>query len=242
MNHTMKHLPLVMALLLLTACKSPRPEEPPASMAEGTFTYSLPCKVININSTKPGKALLCIWLHGGVHVRSLHNLLEHNHLDCAEADDRIVDYLRRSGEKAIVLMPLCYRAVDENVTEWNKCWTEVKWMIDEYIAAGCIDEDRIYLTGASDGGAGTWDFVEEHGEIFASAMPMSCSRPRKSSIPVYFFNTSDERDCTEDVKALNEAGSNIYYKYSPDYLHGDDYKECTDELLGRLFSHRRRHE
>lgn len=232
----------VLLLSIAVSCATP-PEgassaEP--SQSETVFTYSLPCKVVNLNQDKPGKSLLCIWLHGGVHDRKLHNLLKVNHLDMAEADDKIVDYLRRSGEKAVVLMPLCYKAIDPECTEWAKCFIEVKAMIDEYVGQGLVDERRIYLTGASDGGTGTWDYAEAHGELFAAAMPMSCGRPRMTDIPVYFFNTGDESDCTEKVAALNEKGCHITYKYGASYKHGGDSEECTDELLSLFFSHRRR--
>ena len=112
--------------------------------------------------------------------------------------------------------------------------------MDDYISKDMIDTNRIYLAGSSDGGRGTWDYVESHEEIFAAAMPMSCERPRPCSIPVYFYNTSDEDDCTAVMDSLRAAGyTNISYKRCWDQPHGGDAAECTVEMLDKFFGHRK---
>lgn len=230
---------IILSLAVLVASSCSGNSNSMNSVPAGTITYAIPCKVTSINPEKEGKALLCIWLHGGVKDRKLHNLLDFNHLDCCDADERIADYLSRSGEKAIVLCPLCYRAVDPECCTWNDCWVEVKKMIDDYVEAGIVDPHRIYLTGSSDGGTGTWDYAQFHGNEFAAAIALSCGRPRKTDIPIYFFNTASERDYTEEVSALRAEGyTNIQYKHCPEYRHGGDSAECTDELLKEFFSFR----
>lgn len=209
------------------------------AMPEGEFVYNLPCKTVYLNQQKEGKSILFIWLHGGVGDRDLHDLSQFNHLDCVEADDLILSYLKDEGIKAIALFPVCYKANIDHCIAWRDCYDDVKRIIDGYVDKGQVETSRIYLAGASDGGAGTWDYVEAHEELFAAAMPMSCARPRKCNIPVFFFNTASEPDCTTQVESLNAQGCHIQYKHCSQYNHGGDSAECTPELLERYFSCRK---
>ncbi len=65
-----------------------------------------------------------------------------------------------------------------------QCTTSVGWdndarvdqtvaIIDGLVAARPVDTDRIYLTGISGGGGGTFKFLARHPTRFAAAMPMS---------------------------------------------------------------------
>lgn len=205
-------------------------------MPNGEFTYNLPCKVVNINQETEGKSLLFIWLHGGVCDRSLHDFVGFNHLQCSSADDSVLNYLQGKGLKSVVLFPICHKAEIVNCVTWKECYADVKNIIDDYVNKGIVDPERIYLAGSSDGGDGTWDFLEINEKLFAAAMPMSCGNPRKASIPVYFFNTKSEPDCTDKVNLLNNDGCKIEYKYCPQYEHGGDGAECTHEFLDRFFA------
>ena len=205
-------------------------------LPEGEFTYNLPCRVVYIHQEKEGKSVLFVWLHGGVHDRRLHDFGEFNHLQCTEADDNILKYLREKEVKSIVLFPICHKAESVNCVTWKDCFTDIKWMIDDYINKDLVDSKRIYLGGSSDGGVGTWDFLEIQENLFAAAMPMSCANPRKTSIPVYFFNTNSESDCSDRVNALNKQGCKIEYKHCTQYKHGGDGDECTFDFLDMFFS------
>ncbi len=205
-------------------------------LAEGEFTYNLPCKVVNIHQEKEGKSILFIWLHGGVYDRKLHDFSGFNHLNCTNADDNILKYLQGKGIKSIALFPICHKAVQANCVTWKNCFNDINCMIDDYVNKGIVDPRCVYLAGSSDGGLGTWDYLEEHSDLFAAAMPMSCDNPRKTSTPVYFFNTKSESDCTEQVCSLNMLGCKIEYKHCIQYKHGEDGAECTPKLLDRFFS------
>lgn len=209
------------------------------SIPEGEFVYNLPCKVVGINQDKPGKSILFLWLHGGVSDVAKHSLFEFNHLDCCAADDSVLNYLTKKGVKAIALFPVCHQASVEHAVSWYDCYSDVKAIMDAYIDKGYVDTDRIYLAGSSDGGVGTWDYVEHYPDYFAVAISQSCSRPHPTDVPVYFFNTSSESDATEAVKELTDQGCPIYYKRCPDVKHGGDAKECTEEFLDKFFSYRR---
>ena len=209
-----------------------------AAMPADTLTYNLPCQVISIHPEKPGKALLFLWLHGGVRDRKIHSYFKHrNHWDNCAADDSIINYLRRHDIKAIALLPMCHKADSTQCVYWDACYDDVKHMIDNLVNKGLVDAQRIYVAGSSDGGRGTWDFVAQHPEVFAAAISMSCSEPQMTSVPTYFFNTADEDDCTLLVDKLRRNGANILdYRYCPHYRHGGDAALCTDELLSKYFS------
>jgi poly(3-hydroxybutyrate) depolymerase len=46
-----------------------------------------------------------------------------------------------------------------------------RWL-NEVVAGSRVDEDRVYLTGISMGGFGTWDWAAEHPERFAATVPI----------------------------------------------------------------------
>ena len=236
----------VFALLFAACCNGEKCEkvndesvESQVVLPEGEFTYNLPCKVVYVNADKPGKAILWLWLHGGVHDRPKHDMFYHpNHFDCCDADEYILQYLKDSGTKAVALFPVCYKADNPNTIKWIDCYNDVKHIIDDYAAKGLIDTDRVYVTGSSDGGRGTWDYVSQHPEVFAAAISMSNANPVSVEVPTYFFSTSGEGDCTERVKELQTAGANIVkYQYYSDQQHGGDAIACTPELLKEFFSH-----
>lgn len=227
---------------LLVSCGGSKTEKQNSlqSLENGEFIYNLPCKVVNIHQEKEGKSILFLWLHGGVHDTAKHNLFGFNHLDCCAADDSVLNYLQKKNIKAVALFPVCHKSELDHPVAWRDCYDDVKHIIDDYVNKDLIDTNRIYLAGSSDGGVGTWDYVETHGDLFAVAMPMSCGRPRKTSIPVYFFNTDSEDDCTELVKELVDEGNEIYYRHCAEYKHGGDAAECTEEFLDKFFSYTRK--
>ena len=240
--YIMKFLFLAISMLLMAACCNNHQEscdnkKTEVVLPEGEFTYNLPCRVVHINADKPGKAIVWLWLHGGVRDYKKHDFFEFNHLDCCDADEIILKYLKDNGIKAIALFPVCHKANNPEPVTWIDCYDDVKHIINDYVNKGLVDTKRIYVTGSSDGGRGTWDYAEHHPEMFAAAIAMSCSEPRKVDIPIYFFGTSDETDRSEEIARLIEQGVNVKYKYCLEYKHGGDAAECTPELLQEFFSY-----
>ena len=93
----MRYLYFVAVTLILAACGNNKNngENNGVILPEGEFTYNLPCKVVYVNADKPGKAILWLWLHGGVHDRPKHDIFYHpNHFDCCDADEYILQYLK----------------------------------------------------------------------------------------------------------------------------------------------------
>lgn len=209
-------------------------------MTAGVFTYNLPCKVEYIHPEQKGKAIMVFWLHGGVHDQRSHDLLsDYNHIDRYRnvGYNGIRTYLQMSCTKAVFLVPICHKAVSPSCVSWIDCAYDIKHIIDDYVAKGIADADRVYLLGSSDGGSGIWDLVEQHGDWFAAAMPMSCSRVRMTKVPIYFHNTSSDGDVSAYVDAVKAQGANITYQHHPKLRHGQDEKYCDMEHLMQLFSH-----
>ena len=199
------------------------------------FTYNLPCKVHNINTELPGKAILVFWLHGGVRHQDWHDFSAENHMAWVKADEYIISYLEQAKEKAVFIIPICHKANKKDCVAWIDCAYDFKQMIDDYVNNELVDRNRVYIIGSSDGGAGVWDLAEQHGDWFAAGMPLSCSRARKTSIPMYWHSTQSEGDQTAQASNLNSHGCKIEYEYHPDVSHGGDEIACQD--LSRLLSH-----
>jgi predicted esterase len=55
---------------------------------------------------------------------------------------------------------------------WKQHIPNLKKIIDDLIATGKVDPQRIYITGFSMGAQGTWQFLQQYPDFFAAAIPM----------------------------------------------------------------------
>lgn len=129
-------------------------------------------------------------------------------------------------------------------------------LLDEVVSHYRVDEDRIYVTGLSMGGAGTWTIATATPERFAAIVPICPARslPNKAQeikdLPIWAFHgTKDNRvpieRTIEMVNALKKCGSNVRFTVYPeprDPLHPHDcWTETYEnpELYEWLLSHQR---
>ncbi|HKE49751.1 MAG TPA: malectin domain-containing carbohydrate-binding protein [Rhodanobacteraceae bacterium] len=94
-------------------------------------------------------------------------------------------------------------------------------IVDQIAATYNIDPDRVYVTGLSMGGMGTWSAVTAEPGRFAAAVPMSGNgdtNPAGSvaSIPFWFFHAANDGTVGVEgsdnlVAALRNAGGNVIY-------------------------------
>jgi len=102
-------------------------------------------------------------------------------------------------------------------------------VIDSLLATLPIDRSRIYITGFSMGGAGTWHMIAQRPTIFAAAVPV-CGRghaelaPKMKDVPIWNFHGA--RDTVEPVtssrvmiEALVKAGGSPRHTEYPDLEH-----------------------
>jgi predicted esterase len=113
-----------------------------------------------------------------------------------------------------------------------------------------VDRKRVYLTGISMGGFGTWEYVSRRPELFAAAVPMAgYSDPsqvdRFAKIPFWIFHGgADEANPVQGSRTmaalLQKAGADVRYTEYPDTRHGDSFKKAWAEpdLLPWIFSQR----
>lgn len=98
----------------------------------------------------------------------------------------------------------------------------VKELIDQLVATGNIDTRRIYITGLSMGGFGTYGIVSLYPDLFAAAAPI-CGGAVLGDVPKYgkklpfwvFHGSADNvvpaQLSRDAVQALTEAGGKVKY-------------------------------
>ena len=94
-------------------------------------------------------------------------------------------------------------------------------LVDQVAATYNIDPDRVYVTGLSMGGMGTWSAVTAEPDRFAAAVPMSGNGDTNpagavASIPFWFFHAANDGTVGVEgsdnlVAALRNAGGNVVY-------------------------------
>lgn len=162
---------------------------------------------------------------------------------------------------AFVLVPQCPK---------DKKWVEIDWsspapvapedpgstqklllsMIDSIEKEFPIDADRIYLTGLSMGGYGTWDLITRHPGKWAAAAPI-CGGGDKAKaaaakgVPTWVFHGSADNvvkpiRSQEMVDALKAAGSPIAYTEYAGIAH-DSWSSAFSEpnYLAWMFAQKR---
>ena len=112
-----------------------------------------------------------------------------------------------------------------------------------------IDENRLYLTGFSQGGMGTWSFIKHYPNKFAAAAPLSgfFKGPQNKKeaealkhIPIWIFNGDSDRGINGSrisYKALKAVESNVtYHEYENQGHVIDDFAYFTTGFLDWMFS------
>ena len=138
-----------------------------------------------------------------------------------------------------------------------QCPAEQRWtpfvlsgMLDSVISKYSVDEDRIYLTGLSLGGFGTWDWAMYEPRRFAALVPI-CGKgePRYAEkikhIPAWVFHGAKDTGVPlsgslDMVQALEKAGGKPKFTVYPDAGH-DSWTETYNnpELYKWLLEQKR---
>lgn len=81
---------------------------------------------------------------------------------------------------------------------WDRTDTLIRRMVDNLVSTLPVDPQRIYLTGYSMGGIGSWDTASRHPGLFAAVLPIAArkepgpSQCNMSDIPVWAFHGSND--------------------------------------------------
>jgi predicted peptidase len=122
-------------------------------------------------------------------------------------------------------------------------------ILDEVQKTYKVDSRRIYLTGLSMGGFGTWSLAAAHPNKWAAIAPICGGGNPKSAekiknIPCWCFHggsdpTVKAQRSREMIQALKEAGGDPRYSEFPYVGHNSwDPAYATQELYGWFLSHR----
>lgn len=102
-------------------------------------------------------------------------------------------------------------------------------LIDDLLSTYRIDPDRVYLTGLSMGGYGTWALAAAHPEKFAAAVPICGGGDpglagSLKNIPLWVFHGAKDTvvrpgESERMVEAVKKAGGNVKLTIYPDKAH-----------------------
>lgn len=202
------------------------------SNSDGILRY---CQGV-YNEDQPGKPAILVFLHG-IGERGDDNLA------CIRlAVPDIVKQIMVARQKVVLLVPQCpgdqlwstrhFGGPEAKLTEKPRpALGMVPVLIQKKIKEFDADPDRIYITGLSLGGYGTWDLMERYGtRLFAAGITCSgggdpAQAEKMKDLPIWIFH--GEADPTLPVMlsrrmyaALKEVGSDtVFYKEYPGVPH-----------------------
>jgi predicted peptidase len=114
-----------------------------------------------------------------------------------------------------------------------------------------VDKDRIYLTGLSMGGYGTWALATAYPERFAAIVPIcGGGNPQQAArlkeIPTWVFHGGKDpvvpiQQSEEMVTALKAAGGNVKFTVYPEAGHDSWVQAYNDPELFKWFLAQSRH-
>lgn len=126
-------------------------------------------------------------------------------------------------------------------------------LLDEIETKYHIDQDRVYLTGISMGGTGTWTLAIDHPERFAAIAPV-CGRViltlayRIKDMPIWVFH--GDKDNTVNIsfsvdmiaKLKSEGAKNVEFTIYPGAGHSiGDTTYSNPKLYEWFLAHKRKH-
>jgi predicted peptidase len=132
----------------------------------------------------------------------------------------------------IVVMPQC-----PNDVWWDKAIADFETALGSAEKEYNIDPERVYMTGLSMGGFGTWMYGAMHPERFAALMPLCGGGkpedgPALAKTPIWAFHGDQDKavpvaKSREMVEAVKKAGGEIKYTEYPKVEHN-----CWDATYG----------
>jgi len=123
--------------------------------------------------------------------------------------------------------------------------------VQALMAQEAIDPTRIYITGQSMGGVGTWGAIARHPNLFAAAVPICgawdvAEASNMVAVPVWAFHGEDDpnvpvRYSRELTAAVSKAGGTVKYTEFPATGHDSWTKACDEPAMWEwLFAQRKK--
>ena len=207
-------------------------------------------KPVDFDGARPYPLLLFLHGMGGCGSQNRKNLTDAGVPKIFAADE-----LRRKYP-AIVLVPQCPRGSYWAGTLMSRgARPTMEKLVFGMIEAVCkefkVDTGRIYITGLSLGGFGTFGTVSARPEMFAAAVPVCGGWPSKknvkgmAAVPFWIFHGGADpvvppKLSRDMAAALKEAGGTVKHTEYPGVKHNSWTKAySTDELWKWLFAQKK---
>jgi predicted peptidase len=135
-------------------------------------------------------------------------------------------------------------------TMWWEHPRTLKAMLDQVMAEYAVDEQRIYLTGLSMGGYGTWSLAMAYPDLFAAIAPICGGGTSEfvaliRDVPVWAFHGAEDpagplEASQRMVDALQAVGGNVRFTVYPGVGH-DSWTQTYEnpELYSWFLQHKR---
>lgn len=143
----------------------------------------------------------------------------------------------------ICVMPQCPKD-----TFWAARVESIVAFIEQLKAYYCVDDTRVYLTGLSMGGFGTWYTAMARPDLFAAIAPMCGGgmawNAHTLTMPVWAFHGVDDPTVSvtqsdEMVERMRRHGLDVRYTRMDGVGHDVWRYAYNDELMEWLLSHKR---
>lgn len=221
--------------------------------------YSMPYRLFvptgyNANTSYP----LVLFLHGAGERGTDNN----SHLESSRGAKLWAETANQASYPCFVLAPQCPSDKQWVNTNWSSgsysinnvpMSTELKMVkdiIEKLQIEYNIDASRLFITGLSMGGYGTWDFILRYPEMFKAAIPIcGAGDPSKASlistVPLRVFHSSDDgvvpvSGSRDMVNAINALGPNTRSKFYTEYTNQGHFSWTnaynTADLVSWLFT------
>lgn len=127
---------------------------------------------------------------------------------------------------------------------------ELMETLDKVVQTTKADPKRVYVTGQSMGGVGTWGLIAAYPERFAAAVPICgiwepTDAPKMAKVPIWAFHGAKDPTVPVEgsrrmIAAVKAAGGEPKYNEFPDVGHGSwDGAYATDGLWEWVFEQHR---
>jgi predicted peptidase len=185
-----------------------------------------------------GKLPLVIQLHGAGERGN-----GQDQLDLVEVHG-LSHLVKEKNYNCIIIMPQCPKD-----TFWAARVESIIDFIEQLKEAYPVDTSRIYLTGLSMGGFGTWFTAMARPDLFAAIAPVCGGgmawNARVLTMPVWAFHGTEDaavcvRHTDEMVNALQAAGRDVTYTRMDGVGHNVWVHAYNDSLMQWLLSHRKK--
>lgn len=158
----------------------------------------------------------------------------------------LMDINKHFVKDMYILTPQCPKGI-----YWE---TEMLYLlIEKIVSSNNIDKTRIYLTGLSMGGWGTWRLSIEHPELFAAIAPVCApyddfifeNVKKIKDVPVWAFHGAKDsvipvESTYEMIEALKDYGAKPRITIYPDTDHNAwEETYSNPEFYSWLFSHKK---